>query len=706
MKKLRIYLINIILIISIFLLVLYAKGVSPFGNNILGLSDGVYQFKPMLYDFIMKIKYGILESYSFNNGLGNPTIFNILYYLASPVNLIALLFNKPDTMYLAVILVKISIATISMTFYVSHKTDKKEVIIISTISYIFCTWFLIYYYYLTWIDAFMIFPLYQYGLEQIVNKKVSYIYIFSLAYMIMTSFYLSFSIAIYTLLYFIIYELIYKKNNLREKLKSFKRICIGTILSLLLSFVVIYSLCVFSSKSGVKLEGFSSSYYTDLEGLMRSVIYMQNSFVVAPEGYTFPNISCSIFILYNLFYFFLNRHITKRDKLYTLICIAIIISIITIPYLDFVLNFFHQIRGLTCRYGFIICFLTILFYIKNSENRLEEDEKDKIRMLLSFLILTIYILINLRNLFDENNYMGSGFVNMIFLSCYFILSFVSNNNKIDKMIMILIISLESIVGIVKVSIVYIDKENSIDNYPYLDNTTYRTNYIELPELIKEEDQNNFNLYNNQKSTKLMSSMTYSNVIYMIRDLGNRTFMNTAMRIEPNNYISRMLFNEKNDKYNLEKIYSVKKDIKKVKLKREDQFYNEKNTIYNMTGINILNENNNYNEERIKEAYEYLSKNQIKYTYYSDSRLEGNINVDNNQIIFTSIPYDKDWNIYIDGKKIKTIKVLNSLLAIETTPGKHKIILEYKEHLLIPFMVSLTTFIALIITIIRHKRRLQ
>ena len=204
----------------------------------------------------------------------------------------------------------------------------------------------------------------------------------------------------------------------------------------------------------------------------------------------------------------------------------------------------------------------------------------------------------------------------------------------------------------------------------------------------------------------MSSMTYSNVIYMIRDFGNYAFSNASMGINSENYISRMLFNEKNDKYNLEKIYSVNKDIKKVKIKKEDQKYNEKNTIYSMTGINILNENNNYNEERIKEAYEYLSKNQIKYTYYSDSRLEGNINVDNNQIIFTSIPYDKDWNIYIDGKKIKTIKVLNSLLAIETTPGKHKIILEYKEHLLIPFMVSLTTFIALIIYIIRHKRRLQ
>ena len=131
MKNIKIYLRNIFLVLFIFLFTLIFSKTSPFGKGILGLSDGISQFKPMLFDFITKFKLGILESYTFNNGLGNPTIFNLLYYLSSPVNLIALLFNKPDYMYLAVILVKMTIATITMTFYVSHKTERKEIITIA-----------------------------------------------------------------------------------------------------------------------------------------------------------------------------------------------------------------------------------------------------------------------------------------------------------------------------------------------------------------------------------------------------------------------------------------------------------------------------------------------------------------------------------------------------------------------------------------------
>jgi len=73
------YIFNIILIISIFLLVLIIKDISPFGDKLLGKGDALVQYKPMLYDFIMGIKKGTLEAYSFNNALGNSYMFNFVY---------------------------------------------------------------------------------------------------------------------------------------------------------------------------------------------------------------------------------------------------------------------------------------------------------------------------------------------------------------------------------------------------------------------------------------------------------------------------------------------------------------------------------------------------------------------------------------------------------------------------------------------------
>ena len=92
-KKLLTYLFNILIVSLLFCITLKIKDIFPFGNGTLAITDSYYQYQPFLYNFIMSIKTGNLLSYSFIAGLGNPTIFNILYYLNSPLNLIALITN-------------------------------------------------------------------------------------------------------------------------------------------------------------------------------------------------------------------------------------------------------------------------------------------------------------------------------------------------------------------------------------------------------------------------------------------------------------------------------------------------------------------------------------------------------------------------------------------------------------------------------------
>ena len=87
-------------------------------------------------------------------------------------------------------------------------------------------------------------------------------------------------------------------------------------------------------------------------------------------------------------------------------------------------------------------------------------------------------------------------------------------------------------------------------------------------------------------------------------------------------------------------------------------------------ITEFKENSNplnlYKEDEfvLEKAYNKLSKNQINYSYYSDSHMEGTITVDKDQIIYTSIPYDKDWVITIDGKKVEPYKITNSFIGFD------------------------------------------
>ena len=152
-------------------------------------------------------------------------------------------------------------------------------------------------------------------------------------------------------------------------------------------------------------------------------------------------------------------------------------------------------------------------------------------------------------------------------------------------------------------------------------------------------------------------------------------------------------------------------MKKVSGKDEKDILEKLSTLFNKEindWIKIDFSNwgkDNAQEERfdmIKAAI--LNKNQIEYTYYSDSHIEGIINVDQNQLIYTSIPYDTSWEIKIDGKTVKPILLLDSLIGIETTPGTHSITMKYKSNYLLPIIISILTFISLIIYTYFNKKK--
>ena len=54
---------------------------------------------------------------------------------------------------------------------------------------------------------------------------------------------------------------------------------------------------------------------------------------------------------------------------------------------------------------------------------------------------------------------------------------------------------------------------------------------------------------------------------------------------------------------------------------------------------------------------------------------------------------------VDNKEVKPKIALNSLMAIDCEEGTHKIKLEYKSNYLIPTIISIITFIGLIMNII-------
>ena len=762
LKKYWIHLFNMLLAVFVFLLIWYIAKVYPFGPKPLGASDGLVQFKPMIYDVIAKLKLGTLGTYSFNNGLGNPVIFNILYYVSSPLNLICLLFNSPNVMYLVVTTLKVAFTALNISIYASSKTNKKIAITIACLSYCFCGWFLIYYYYSSFVDIFMMFPLFQFGLERLFTKKKNGIYIFSLSYMIISNFYLTFPVCIYTILYFIIHEIIYLKTTKKDALKKFLLISKATLIVFFITFFWLYMLVDSYKRMGLAFDTkHVNDYYLTFRGLIGSLFYGQETLMVYRYGEVVPNISSNTLILISIFYYFLNHKISGRERIYSLIVAFIMVNFITVTQLDFVMNFFHEIRALPYRYSFILCFYEIVLFLKNVENTDLKDKRNKREIIISLLLVTslfIFCFNSIREMTIWNYIVSLAAITTIIFLC-------QKNSIINSLFIILVIYTTVLLFTYDFSLMEIKNPEEITNNYITNDLKYRE-YISPLYCYRNGAKNlslteNCNMFFNGKVIDLLTSMTYNEAIYDLKKMGESTFENTSIFThEKENVVLNMIYNLSN-KYYLEKIFGVNEDILNVKLKYTDYVNSQQNTIKAMTGVenifnkkvipldknnkhndiyyisekyyyfdsydlkgnktNSLSENDSivvkeskynkeityytYNIKNIEKAYNILKQNQIEYTKYSDSKIEGKIKIEKNQLIFTSIPYDTNWEITIDGKVVKPVKIFDSLMGIKVKPGYHIIKLEYKYHFTIPIIISLASLLLYLSGIIHRKRSL-
>ena len=86
-----------------------------------------------------------------------------------------------------------------------------------------------------------------------------------------------------------------------------------------------------------------------------------------------------------------------------------------------------------------------------------------------------------------------------------------------------------------------------------------------------------------------------------------------------------------------------------------------------------------NENILDEAYKNLSDEVFNVAKYTSTKLEGTIDVKKSGTFLTSIPYEKGWKIYVDGKKTDTKEVMGAFLAADIGEGSHSIKLVYSPE---------------------------
>lgn len=85
-----------------------------------------------------------------------------------------------------------------------------------------------------------------------------------------------------------------------------------------------------------------------------------------------------------------------------------------------------------------------------------------------------------------------------------------------------------------------------------------------------------------------------------------------------------------------------------------------------------------NEETFKQKIDLLKNNDsLKIEKFEGNYIKGKINVSkDDEILYTSIPIDKGWHIYIDGNEVYYDTLLNTFIGVTLDVGEHEIEFEY------------------------------
>ena len=106
-----------------------------------------------------------------------------------------------------------------------------------------------------------------------------------------------------------------------------------------------------------------------------------------------------------------------------------------------------------------------------------------------------------------------------------------------------------------------------------------------------------------------------------------------------------------------------------------------------------------NDEVFWKGYEVLNASTLELTSFSSTKVEGKISCDRDGLLYTSVPYDGNWKVTVDGQDATIHLIGGVMVGVPLTEGEHDIVFTYESKAfnigLMVSSVSLLVFLGLI-----------
>ncbi len=368
--------------ITLFILLLVFSFLGCFNDRYIVNSDMENQYLGIFTYFKNVINGNASFPYTFVKGMGGTMVSTLFYYFSSPFNVLLLFFNNIPTLFLLLILLKLSFSSLTMSVYLKSKFGNKNSIVIFSLCYALSTYNINYWLNIMWLDGVILAPLILLGIDKYLNKKKRKLYIISLFLAIVSNYYIGYMLSFFSLLYFTYNYFLFKNKNIKILINFY----ITTILiGFMCSFILIP--CGIQLLNSIRINNYFE--------IINIVVFDY----VAPLNIGFGNlfnptnkygflVYCGTMIIPLIICYFTNKKISKKEKKLTIIMYLILLLPVLFPPLSYIWHMFTSTTFFNYRYSFIVVLFSLIIAYKSFIN-LQIDKKKLLLFIILFVILDL-----------------------------------------------------------------------------------------------------------------------------------------------------------------------------------------------------------------------------------------------------------------------------------------------------------------------------
>lgn len=684
-----------------------------------------FNLQQMIFGEVMN--YSLKEGsylWTWFNDLGSDFIGAFSFYnLFSPFNVFTYLFPARWYPYLCSFLtiVKFGVGGLTSYLFLKRYVKNKKLVLLGSLLYSFSgfqfTNMLFHYY-----DSVVLFPLLLYALDNLIYDNKKGYFALTVSLLAFTNWFMFIGEVVFVVIYYIV-KVICKSYVF--DLKKFFNILLEGVLGTLLASVVLVPSLFFTISNPRISNSFTLSSSLKYSSLINYIEIFRAFFfpseVMTPRAYldTANYASVDLYLPFVGSVLAISYSISKKKSWISILMFTCIFFML-VPILNS--SFFLFTTSYYARWFYMPTLVLALLSIKC----IEENISIKSGTIISFLSLGVMILsyFVLKYRYPEGKYIHDikyliMMISFMIINLVILILIYKSKNRLKYLFIFTIL----FVGIWSNYSIYKYRCNSLEYNKRFYNYIHSYKEIKFDDLVRT---NSFTgCFSNQgiifKNGNLLSFNTNmeGSAFEFYNSVDYQRLVSTSILVDSplNQFLSVKYFisctdEEKDD-------YKLYKDTKNYKIYLNDN-YKEMGFVFNKyisnkefleksteEKYNIINSMIILDDEQITKYKDYYNEdvkvNSNKFKFINNGFIS-DIDVSKDTLVLYSVPYDKGWKAFNNGREVEIENVDNGMMAIKINKGMNNVkFTYYPRGLKLGLWLSIISYIGLLIYCIKSKR---